>query len=103
MNIPALLFHNFVKESEAKRVVFRLILTKPLGMIKRFDSGISISFKYRCNIIMLIQYKKNLNPGRFELDTTLSEPTRSIIGISERIINMSSSHVRHETSSISSR
>ena len=81
MNIPALLFHNFVKESEANRVVFRLILTKPLG-IKRFDSGISISFKYRCNIIMLIQYKKNLNPGRFELDTTLSEPTRFIIGIS---------------------
>ena len=80
MNIPALLFHNFVKESEAKRVVFRLILTKPLGinvLIPEFPFHLNT----KCNIILLIQYKKNLNPGRFELDTTLSEPTRSIIGI----------------------
>ena len=28
-----------------------------------------------------IQYTKNLNPGRFELGTTLSEPNRSIARI----------------------
>ena len=52
--------------------------SNPLG-IKRFDSGISISFKSKCHIIMQIQYNKNLNPWRFELDTTLSKPTRSIM------------------------
>ena len=52
--------------------------SNPLG-IKRFDSGISISFKCKCHIIMQIQYNKNLNPWRFELDTTLSKPNRSII------------------------
>ena len=40
--------------------------------IKRFVSGISISFKCECHIIMQIQYTKNLNPGRSELSTTLS-------------------------------
>ena len=45
--------------------------SNPLG-IKRFVSGISISFKCECNIIMQIQYTKNLDPGRFELGTTLS-------------------------------
>ena len=39
---------------------------------KRFVSGISISLKCECNFIMQIQYTKNLNPGRFELGTTLS-------------------------------
>ena len=46
--------------------------------ITRFDSGISISFKYKCHIIMLIQYKKNLNTVRLELDTTLSKLKGSI-------------------------
>ena len=45
--------------------------SNPLG-IKRFVSGISISFKCECNIIMQIQYTKNLKPKRFELGTTLS-------------------------------
>ena len=45
--------------------------SNPLG-IKRFVSGISISFKCECHIIMQIQYTKNLIPGRFELGTTLS-------------------------------
>ena len=40
--------------------------SNPLG-IKRFVSGISISFKCECNIIMQIQCTKNLNPGRSEL------------------------------------
>ena len=40
--------------------------------IKRLVSGISISFKCECHIIIQIQYTKNLNPGRFELGTTLS-------------------------------
>ena len=44
--------------------------SNPLG-IKRFDSGISISFKSECHIIMQIQYITNLIPGRFELGTTL--------------------------------
>ena len=51
--------------------------SNPSG-IKRFVSGISISFKCECHIIMQIQYTKNLNPGRFELGTTLSQPKRSI-------------------------
>ena len=47
---------------------------------KRFDSGISISFKRKCNIIMQTQYTKNItDPERFELDTKLSKPTRSIM------------------------
>ena len=45
--------------------------SNPLG-IKRFVSGISISFKCECNIIMQIQYTENLNPGRFELGSTSS-------------------------------
>ena len=45
--------------------------------IKRFDSGIYISFKHKYHIIMLKEY--NLNPGRSELNTTLSEPNRSIM------------------------
>ena len=36
--------------------------SKPLG-IKRFASGISISFNLECLIMMQIQYTKNLNPG----------------------------------------
>ena len=39
--------------------------------IKHFVSGMSISFKCECRITMQIQYTKNLNPGRFELGTTL--------------------------------
>ena len=38
----------------------------------------SISFKCECYIIMQIQYTKNLNPGRFELGTTLSWPIWSM-------------------------
>ena len=49
--------------------------SNPLG-IKRFVSGISISFKCECHIIMQMQYTKNLIPGRFELGTTLSQPNR---------------------------
>ena len=45
--------------------------SNPLGK-NRFVSGISISFKCECHIIMQIQYTKNLKPGRFELGTTLS-------------------------------
>ena len=53
------------------------------GIRKIFACGIwntaqGISFKYECHIIMQIQYTKNLNPGRFELGTTLSYPNRSI-------------------------
>ena len=44
---------------------------KPFGK-KRFVSGISISFKCECHILMQMQHTKNLNPGRFELGTTLS-------------------------------
>ena len=44
---------------------------KPFGN-KTFCSGIFISFKCECNIIMQIQYTKNLKPERFELGTTLS-------------------------------
>ena len=51
--------------------------SNPLG-IKRFVSGISISFKCECHIIMQIQHTKNLNHGRLELGTTLSQPNRSI-------------------------
>ena len=36
--------------------------SKPLG-IKRFASGISISFNLECHIMMQIQYTKSLNPG----------------------------------------
>ena len=39
------------------------------------DLGISVSFKCDGNVIIQIQYTKNLNPGRFELGTTLSQPT----------------------------
>ena len=52
--------------------------SNPLG-IKLFDSGIFISFKYKCHIIILIQCKKNLNPVRLELDTTLSKLNGSIL------------------------
>ena len=45
--------------------------SKSLG-IKRFVSGISISFKCECLIVMQIWDTKNLNPGRFELGITLS-------------------------------
>ena len=45
--------------------------SNPLG-IKHFVSGISISFKCECHILMQLQHTKNLNPGRFELGTTLS-------------------------------
>ena len=45
--------------------------SNPLG-IKRFVSGIPISFKCECHIIVQIQYTKNVNLGRFELGTTLS-------------------------------
>ena len=41
---------------------------KTLGN-KCFVSGISVSFKCECHIMMQIQYTKNLNPRRFELDT----------------------------------
>ena len=46
---------------------------KPFGN-KTFSivSGISISFKCECHIIMQMQYTKNLIPGRLELGTTLS-------------------------------
>ena len=44
---------------------------KPFGNTTFFVSGISISFKCECNIIMQIQYTEKLNPGRFELGTTL--------------------------------
>ena len=37
--------------------------------------GTSVSFKCECHVIIQIQYTKNLNPGRFELGTTLSRPT----------------------------
>ena len=40
--------------------------------IKRFVLGISIPFKCEFYIILQIHYTKNLNPGRFELCTTLS-------------------------------
>ena len=43
----------------------------PLG-IKRCVSGISMSFKSECHIMMQIKYTKNLNPWRFEFGTTLS-------------------------------
>ena len=77
---------------------------------KSFDSGISISFKSKCNIIMQIQYTKNItDPGRFELDVTLSNPTRSVMlewnwyqlfvkKTRKKVINTSSSHAFHETS-----
>ena len=45
--------------------------SNPLGK-NRFVSGISISFKCECHIIMQIQYTKNLSPGLFEFGTTLS-------------------------------
>ena len=37
-----------------------------------WNTAQGISFKCECHIIMQIQYTKNLNPGRFELGTTLS-------------------------------
>ena len=39
---------------------------------KCFVPGISLSFEYECYSIMQIQHTKNLNPGKFELGTTLS-------------------------------
>ena len=44
--------------------------SNPLG-IKRFVLGISVSFKCECHIITQIQYTKNLNPGSFQLGTTV--------------------------------
>ena len=38
------------------------------------DLGISISFKCDGNVIMQIQYTKNLNPGRFELKSSITIP-----------------------------
>ena len=43
----------------------------PLGM-KRFVPDIFISFKCESYIVMQIQNTKKLNPGSFELGTTLS-------------------------------
>ena len=51
---------------------------KPFGN-KTFCFRNFHTFKWECHIIMQIQYKKNLHPGRFELGTTLSWPNRSII------------------------
>ena len=68
----------------------------PLG-IKRFVSGISVSFKCECNIIVQLQYTKNLNPGRFELGTTLSQPNRSINRLnSSRKMHVKSSAMMEE-------
>ena len=53
----------------------------------RFVFGISILFKGECYVLMQIQCTKNLNPERFELGTTLSEPIRSIVQ-SERETNI---------------
>ena len=39
------------------------------------DLGTSVASKCECHVIIQIQYTKNLNPGRFELGTTLSQPT----------------------------
>ena len=36
------------------------------------DLGTSVAFKCDGNVIIQIQYTKNLYPGRFELGTTLS-------------------------------
>ena len=58
--------------------------SNPLGIIF-FVSGISISFKCECHIIIQMQYTKNLNPGRFELGTTLSQPIRSIVRSPHRL------------------
>ena len=44
---------------------------KPFGN-KTFCFRNFHTFKWECHIIMQIQYTKNLNPGRFELGTTLS-------------------------------
>ena len=38
------------------------------------DLGISISFKCDSNVIIQIQYTKNLNPGRFELKSSITIP-----------------------------
>ena len=53
--------------------------SNPLGIKTGFNSGISISFKRKCNIIMQTQYTNITDPGRFELDTTLSKPIRSVM------------------------
>ena len=50
---------------------------KPFGN-KTFCFRNFHTFKWECNIIMQIQYTKNLNPGRSGLSTTLSYPNRSI-------------------------
>ena len=44
---------------------------KPFGN-KTFRSSISTPFKHEGNIIIQIQYTNNVNPGRFELGTTMS-------------------------------
>ena len=44
---------------------------KPFGN-KTFCFRNFHTFKCECHIMMQIQYTKNLNPGRFELGTTLS-------------------------------
>ena len=67
-----------LRSNKPNRLTHVVSNSNPLG-IKRFDSGISISLKCKCHIIMQIQYNKNLNPWRFELDTKLSRPARSII------------------------
>ena len=61
------------------RLTHILYPIKSLWESKRFDLGISISFKRKRNITMYIQYTKNINPWRFELDKTLSKPTRFIM------------------------
>ena len=47
--------------------------------IKCFVLGISIPFKWEFYNKLQIHYTKNLNPGRFELGTTLSWRIRSIM------------------------
>ena len=59
--------------------LLNVVLNSSPLRIKRLVSGISISFKCECHIIIQIQYTKNLYPGRFELGTTLSYPNRDII------------------------
>ena len=66
-----------IRSNRPNRLTHVVSNSNTLG-ITRFDSGISISFKYKCQIIMLIQYKKNLKTVRLELDTTLSKLNGSI-------------------------
>ena len=62
--------HNFRIGNRPIRLTHCCTQFKPFGN-KTFVSGISISFKCECHIIMQMQYTKNLIPGRFELGTTL--------------------------------